>query len=63
MLEQVSWIPQEFAVQGATLKLRDRTGAWVDGWKVIHTYAVDRGRDLGTVVEDGPFVDYSQGES
>jgi hypothetical protein len=62
-LEQTSWIPREFAVQGATLKLRDQTGAWVDGWKVVCTYAVDRGRDLGTVVDAcESFMDYSQGE-
>jgi hypothetical protein len=52
MLEQISWIPREFAVRGATLKLRDQAGAWVDGWRVVQTYAVDRGRNLGTVVDE-----------
>jgi len=33
--EQVSYIPEEFAVLNKFLKLRDSEGVWDDGWKVI----------------------------
>lgn len=32
---QVAWIPSQFATQGRTLKIRDRDGEWINGWKVI----------------------------
>jgi hypothetical protein len=34
MLDQVSWIPEQFAVLGKVLKLRNEGGEWDDGWVV-----------------------------
>jgi hypothetical protein len=31
---QTSWIPEPFAHVGRTLKLRDDSGVWEDGWQV-----------------------------
>ena len=31
---QVSWIPEQYAVVGKYLKLKD-DGSWTDGWRVI----------------------------
>jgi hypothetical protein len=31
---QVSWIPEQFAVRGKILKLRDDAGIWDNGWEV-----------------------------
>lgn len=33
-LIQVSFIPEQFAVKGKVLKLREN-GEWVNGWKVV----------------------------
>ncbi len=33
--QQVSWIPSCYAVVGNVLKLKDKGGAWEDGWKVV----------------------------
>jgi hypothetical protein len=38
-VQQISWIPHEFAEEGGILKIRDHTGAWVDGWKVVRVYS------------------------
>jgi len=32
--EQVSYIPEEYAIQDNSVKLRDDAGVWVDGWCV-----------------------------
>lgn len=37
--EQVSYIPEEFAVISKVLKLRDTEGVWDDGWRVISVSA------------------------
>ncbi len=36
---QMSWIPEEFAVKGKIIKLRDEDGVWDDGWKVNEAYS------------------------
>jgi len=33
-LDQVSWIPEQFAVVNKIVKLRNEGEAWDDGWKV-----------------------------
>ncbi len=33
-LVQVSWLPEPYASTGRVVKLRDRDGAWDDGWVV-----------------------------
>jgi hypothetical protein len=33
--ETVSYIPEPFGRVGAVLKLRDGSGEWTDGWRVI----------------------------
>ncbi len=33
--QTTSWIPEVFAEPGAILKLRDKTGTWIDGWEVV----------------------------
>lgn len=33
-MEQTSWIPEKFGVQGKVLKLKDSDGNWDDGWIV-----------------------------
>lgn len=33
-MEQVSWIPKQYAVEGKTLKLKGAGGSWTDGWVV-----------------------------
>jgi hypothetical protein len=38
--EQTSFIPEEFAVEGKIIKLRDKEGVWDDGWEVMETGAV-----------------------
>jgi hypothetical protein len=47
----VSWIPENFAVKGKVVKLKDR-GIWVDGWKVDFVgtrlptkYVINRSQD------------------
>lgn len=59
-LEQVAWIPTEFAVVGKSLKIReplsDRTskmGDWVDGWVVMGRGATKPGRDHNPNIIDG----------
>ena len=34
-LEQVSYIPQQFAELSNCIKLRDENGVWVDGWIIV----------------------------
>lgn len=43
---QVTWLPDQYAVQGRVLKLRYADGTWVDGWvvKVAGTEAVPESR-------------------
>ena len=31
----VSWVPEEFCIEGKFLKLKDHDKEWEDGWKVI----------------------------
>ena len=31
----VSWLPEPHATVGATLRLREDSGAWSDGWRVV----------------------------
>jgi len=38
---QTTWIPEQFAVKGKTLKLKDDNGIWVDGWVVDRVYQRD----------------------
>lgn len=33
-LQQVSWIPDRYAVAGKVVKLREEDGTWDDGWVV-----------------------------
>lgn len=33
-MQQMSWIPSKFAVEGKILKLKDADGVWEDGWRV-----------------------------
>lgn len=34
-VEQTSWIPEQFAIKGKVIKIRDvDSGAWEDGWVV-----------------------------
>ena len=33
--EQMSYIPEPFCKVGRTIKLRDNTGTWDDGWSVV----------------------------
>jgi hypothetical protein len=33
-MEQVSWIPQQYAIEGKTLRLEGAGGSWTDGWVV-----------------------------
>ena len=35
---QVTKLPEEFAVEGITLKLRDKDKKWDDGWVVSKVY-------------------------
>lgn len=50
--EQVSWLPERFAVQGKVLELQDEKGVWENGWVVKAAYnklpeeIVIRNRDL-----------------
>lgn len=39
-----SWIPEQFARVGATLRLRSKAGQWTDGWKVVFVskYRLDK---------------------
>ncbi len=30
----VSWIPEEYAITGNYIKLKDESGVWEDGWRV-----------------------------
>jgi hypothetical protein len=32
-IERTSWLPEEYAVEDAVVKLRD-DGVWTDGWKI-----------------------------
>lgn len=50
--EQVSWIPEDKAVVGKFVKLRERGDEWDDGWEVISVgkvlptpYVMERGKD------------------
>lgn len=36
-MHQTSWLPEAFAVEGKTLRLREGD-AWVEGWVVIKAY-------------------------
>lgn len=33
-VQQTSWIPSKFAIQGEFVKLKDGDGNWTDGWHV-----------------------------
>jgi len=34
---QTVWIPEDYAIVGNTVKLRDEEKVWHDGWKVVGT--------------------------
>ena len=34
--QQITWIPEKFAILGQNLKLKDDTGNWADGWIIQH---------------------------
>jgi len=34
----VSWIPEEIAKVGATVRLKDENGTWTEGWLVLAVY-------------------------
>lgn len=34
-LEQTSFIPEPYCVEGKILKLRNNEGVWEDGWKIV----------------------------
>lgn len=36
IIKETAWIPKELAKMGAPLKIRDRKGDWVDGWRVTY---------------------------
>lgn len=38
-VEQVSWIPSQFAKIGDILKIKDKNGDWQDGWIVKAVYS------------------------
>ena len=39
---QISWLPEQYAVAGGHVKLKDGKGVWDDGWKVHEVYAPTR---------------------
>lgn len=38
IINQITWIPDKFAVQGRHVKLKKEDGGWDDGWYVNTVY-------------------------
>lgn len=43
---QTSWLPEQYAVKGKYLKLKDDNGEWINGWLVVEASSSSRAEHL-----------------